>query len=116
MNGRLKKLGIVLAVMGFAFVAGSGYALYRTNQGSQALQAFSAAQNVTLAYDDQGVLGGANPEEAAGIMSLLRTTGAMRSIRASSTPMTRSSTRPASTCTRWPRSRITPFTARPRSS
>ena len=71
MNGRLQKLGIVLAVMGLAFVVGSGYALYRTNQGSQALQAFSAAQNVKLAYDDQGVLGGANAEEATGIMSLL---------------------------------------------
>ncbi len=71
MNGRLKKLGLVLAVFGFAFIAGGGYALYRVNQGSQALQAFSAAQNVTLAYDDQGVLGGANPEEATAIMSLL---------------------------------------------
>ena len=71
MNGRLKKLGIVLAVMGFAFVAGGGYAFYRTNQGSQALQAFSTAQNVKLAYDDQGVLGGENAEEAAGIMALL---------------------------------------------
>jgi hypothetical protein len=71
MNGRLKKLGIVLAVMGFAFVAGGGYALYRTNQGAEALQAFSAAQNVQLAYDDQGVLGGENAEEAAAIMSLL---------------------------------------------
>jgi len=71
MNGRLKKLGIVLAVMGFAFVAGGGYAFYRTNQGSQALQAFSTAQNVKLAYDDQGVLGGENAEEATAIMALL---------------------------------------------
>ena len=71
MNGRLKKLGLVLAVIGFAFVAGGGYALYKTNQGSQALQAFSAAQNVTLAYDEQGVLGGEDAEEAAAIMSLL---------------------------------------------
>ena len=71
MNGRLQKLGIVLAVMGLAFVVGGGYTLYRTNQGADALQAFSAAQNVTLAYDDQGVLGGDDPEEAAAIMSLL---------------------------------------------
>ena len=71
MNGRLKILGVVLAVMGLAFVAGGGYAFYKTNQGAHALQAFSTAQNVKLAYDDQGVLGGANPEEATGIMSLL---------------------------------------------
>ncbi len=71
MNGRMKILGVVLAVMGIGFLAGGGYALYRVNQGSEALQAFSAAQNVKLAYDDQGVLGGENPEEAAAIMSLL---------------------------------------------
>jgi len=71
MNGRLKKLGIVIAVIGFAFVAGGGYALYRTNQGAEALQAFSAAQNVNLSYDEQGVLGGDDPEEAAAIMNLL---------------------------------------------
>jgi len=71
MNGRLKKLGAVLAVLGFAFIVGGGYALYRTNQGAEALQAFSAAQNVSLSYDEQGVLGGADPEEAAAIMSLL---------------------------------------------
>jgi hypothetical protein len=71
MNGRLKVLGVVLAVMGVGFIAGGGFAYYKTNQGSQALQAFSTAQNVKLAYDDQGVLGGENAEEAAGIMSLL---------------------------------------------
>ena len=82
MNGRLKKLGIVLAVMGFAFVAGGGYAFYRTNQGAEALQAFSAAQNVTLAYDDQGVLGGADPEEAPRSCRSWSTTGATASTRA----------------------------------
>ena len=72
MNGRLKKLGIVLAVMGFAFVVGSGYALYRVDQGSQALQAFSAAQNVTLAYNEEGQLvDRGETEGAVAIMSLL---------------------------------------------
>jgi hypothetical protein len=71
MNGRLKILGVVLAAIGFAFVAGGGYALYKTNQGSQALQAFSAAQNVTLTYDEQGQLVNGDPEETAAIMSLL---------------------------------------------
>src|SRR4026207_603488 len=56
MNGRLKILGAMMAVIGLAFIAGGGYALYKTNQGSQALQAFSAAQNVTLSYNEQGQL------------------------------------------------------------
>ena len=56
MNGRLKILGVMLAVVGLAFVAGGGYAYYKTNQGSQALQAFSAAQNVKLTYNEAGQL------------------------------------------------------------
>lgn len=56
MNGRLKVLGALLAVMGIAFIAGGGYAYYRTNQGAESLQAFSAAQDVKLSYNDQGQL------------------------------------------------------------
>lgn len=72
MNGRLKGLGVVLAVAGLVFIAGGGYAFYRTNQGAQALQTFSAAQNVKLSYNDQGQL--VDRGETAGaekIMSLL---------------------------------------------
>ena len=72
MNGRLKVLGVALAVLGLAFIAGGGFAYYKTNQGAQALQAFSAAQNVTLSYNDQGQL--VDRGETAGadkIMSLL---------------------------------------------
>jgi hypothetical protein len=46
--------------------------LYKTNQGAQALQAFSAAQNVTLSYNEAGQL--VDRGETAGadkIMSLL---------------------------------------------
>jgi hypothetical protein len=72
MNGRLKILGAMMAVIGLAFIAGGGYALYKTNQGSQALQAFSAAQNVTLNYNEQGQLvDRGETEGAAAIMSLL---------------------------------------------
>jgi hypothetical protein len=72
MNGRLKILGAMMAVIGLAFIAGGGYALYKTNQGSQALQAFSAAQNVTLSYNEQGQLvDRGKTEGAAAIMSLL---------------------------------------------
>jgi hypothetical protein len=72
MNGRLKILGAMMAVIGLAFIAGGGYALYKTNQGSQALQAFSAAQNVTLNYNEQGQLvDRGKTEGSAAIMSLL---------------------------------------------
>ncbi len=72
MNGRLKIIGVMLAVVGLAFVAGGGFAFYKTNQGAQALQAFSAAQNVTLNYNDQGQLvDRGETAGAAAIMSLL---------------------------------------------
>jgi hypothetical protein len=72
MNGRLKILGIVVAIFGIAFLAGGGYAYYKTSQGSEALQSFSAAQNVKLNYNDEGQL--VDRGETAGavaIMSLL---------------------------------------------
>ena len=72
MNGRLKGLGVVLAVIGLAFIAGGGYAYYRTNQGAQALQAFSAAQDVRLSYNEAGQLVDRGEVEGAqAIMSLL---------------------------------------------
>jgi hypothetical protein len=72
MNARLKKLGIVLVLIGFAFIAGGGYAYLKTQDGAKSLQAFSAAQNVRLSYNDQGQL--VDRGETAGaqaIMSLL---------------------------------------------
>ena len=72
MNGRLKGLGIVLVLVGFAFVAAGGYAYMKTQEGAKSLQAFSTAQNVTLAYNDQGQLvDRGETEGAAAIMSLL---------------------------------------------
>ena len=72
MNGRLKILGVMLAVFGLAFVAGGGYAYYKTNQGTQALHAFSAAQNVKLTYNEAGQLtSGGGTEDADKIMGLL---------------------------------------------
>jgi hypothetical protein len=72
MFGRLKILGIMLAVIGLAFIAGGGYAYYKTDQGARSLQAFSAAQNVTLKYNADGQLvDGGKTEGAAAIMSLL---------------------------------------------
>ena len=72
MDKRLQKLGIGLVVMGLVFFAAGGYTLYKTQQGASALHAFSAAQNVTLTYNDQGQL--VDRGDTAGadkIMSLL---------------------------------------------
>ena len=72
MNGRLKILGVAMAIFGLAFLAGGGYAYYKTSQGSQALQAFSAAQNVKLTYNEAGQLtSGGTTEDADKIMGLL---------------------------------------------
>jgi hypothetical protein len=68
----LKVLGIVLTVFGLAFMAGGAYAFIRTQDGAKSLQAFSEAQGVKLAYNDQGQL--TDRGEVAGaqaIMSLL---------------------------------------------
>jgi hypothetical protein len=73
-NKRLKVIGVMLAVMGLAFLAGGGYAFYKTNQGAQALHTFSAAQNVTLTYNEAGQLTDrGTPEGANAIMALLAT-------------------------------------------
>ena len=72
MNGRLKGLGAVLVIIGIAFVAAGGYAFMKTQEGAKSLQAFSAAQDVKLSYNDQGQL--VDRGETAGaaeIMSLL---------------------------------------------
>lgn len=72
MNSRLTKLGIVIAIFGLAFVAAGGYAFMKVQEGQRSLNSFSAAQNVRLSYNDQGVLiDRGTPEGAQAIMSLL---------------------------------------------
>ena len=72
MNKRLQRLGIGLVLMGFVFFAVGGYTFYKTQQGANALQTFSAAQNVKLSYNDQGQLvDRGDPAGAEKIMSLL---------------------------------------------
>ena len=73
MNGRLRIVGIVLAVIGIGFLAGGAFAFTKTQEGYASLNAISAAQNVKLTYNDQGQL--VDRGETAGaeaIMSLLR--------------------------------------------
>jgi hypothetical protein len=69
MNGRLKGLGIILVVIGFAFIAGGGYAFLKVQDGAKSLQTFSAAQNVTLTYNDQGQL--TDRGETAGAQAIM---------------------------------------------
>jgi hypothetical protein len=72
-TSRLKGLGIVLAILGVAFLAAGGFAYLKTQEGANSLKAFSAAQNVTLTYNDQGQLTErGTTEDVAPIMSLLK--------------------------------------------
>jgi hypothetical protein len=72
MTSRLQRLGIGLVLIGIAFFAAGGYTYIKTQDGAYALQAFSAAQNVKLSYNDQGQLTDhGTTEGAVAIMSLL---------------------------------------------
>jgi hypothetical protein len=72
MASRFKRLGIVLTVLGLAFIAASGYAFIKTQEGYASLNAFSGAQGVTLSYNDQGQLVDRGETEGAqAIMGLL---------------------------------------------
>ena len=68
----LRRLGIVLAVLGLVFTIGAAYAFIRVQDGYRSLNAFSAAQNVALTYNEDGQLvDRGEVEEAQAIMSLL---------------------------------------------
>jgi hypothetical protein len=72
MIGRLRTLGIALGLIGIAFIVAGGFALWRVQEGQQSLNAFSAAQGVTLSYNEDGQL--VDRGETAGadaIMALL---------------------------------------------
>jgi hypothetical protein len=72
MIGRLRGLGIVLVVIGLAFVAAGGFAFLKTQEGAASLKAFSAAQNVQLTYNEDGQLVDRGEVEGAqAIMGLL---------------------------------------------
>jgi hypothetical protein len=72
MNQRLKVLGLVLALIGLGFLAGSGVAFAKAQDGYGSLQKFSEAQNVTLTYNEDGQLTDRGTTEGAeAIMELL---------------------------------------------
>jgi hypothetical protein len=69
---RLRRLGIVLAVLGLVFALGSAYAFIKVQEGYRSLNAFSAAQNVTLSYNEEGQLVDRGEVEGAqAIMAML---------------------------------------------
>jgi hypothetical protein len=72
MISRLRGLGIVLGILGLAFVVAGGFAFFKVQEGTASLRAFSAAQGVELAYNEDGQL--VDRGETAGadaIMALL---------------------------------------------
>jgi hypothetical protein len=56
MIARLRGLGIVLGIIGLAFVVAGGFAFFKVQEGSASLKAFSAAQGVELTYNEDGQL------------------------------------------------------------
>lgn len=69
---RLRTVGYVIAVIGLIFVIAGGVAYSQVQNGYDSLQAFSAAQNVTLSYNEDGQLVDRGETEGAeAIMSLL---------------------------------------------
>jgi hypothetical protein len=69
MTTRLRRLGIVLTVVGLVFAAGGAYAFMKTQEGYRSLTAFSAAQNVQLTYNEQGQL--VDRGETAGAQAIM---------------------------------------------
>ena len=56
MTKRLRGLGIVLGLIGIAFIAAGGFAFFKVQEGQASLNAFSAAQGVELSYNEEGQL------------------------------------------------------------
>ncbi|MGZ8481132.1 MAG: hypothetical protein ACXWWO_01580 [Candidatus Limnocylindria bacterium] len=56
MISRLRGLGILLGLMGLAFVVAGGFAFFKVQEGTASLKAFSAAQGVELTYNEDGQL------------------------------------------------------------
>ncbi len=69
----LGLLGVFLIIVGFGYFVGAGVAYSKTQDGYGALEAFSAAQNVQLTYDENGqITDRGTVEGAQGIMTLLK--------------------------------------------
>lgn len=72
MSKRLSLVGYVMAVFGLVFMVAGGVAFAKIQDGYDSLQAFSAAQNVNLNYNEDGVLvDRGDPAQAEAILALL---------------------------------------------
>ncbi len=72
MGNRLQKVGVVLIVFGMLFVVAGGVAYAKVQDGYDSLAAFSAAQNVTLNYNEDGeLIDRGTTEGAQAILALL---------------------------------------------
>lgn len=72
MTKRLQTVGVVLALFGVGFLIAGGVAFLQVQDGSGSLQTFSEAQNVTLSYNEDGLLTDRGTTEGAdAIMTLL---------------------------------------------
>jgi YD repeat-containing protein len=72
MAKKLRITGVVLVVLGLIAMASSAYAYMRVQDGADALQGFSDAQNVTLSYDADGqLIDRGTTEGADAILALL---------------------------------------------
>ncbi|HEY7452719.1 MAG TPA: hypothetical protein VIA02_09445 [Candidatus Limnocylindria bacterium] len=72
MNRRFKILGIGMVLIGVSFLLAGGYSFLKVQEGYRSLAAFSAAQNVTLSYNEAGQLvDGGETAGAEEIMTLL---------------------------------------------
>ena len=71
MTSRLRLIGIALGFIGIAFLAIGAYAFIKTQDGYRSLNAFSAAQDVQLSYNEEGQLVDRGETEGQAIMALL---------------------------------------------
>ena len=112
MKKRLTTLGIILTVVGLGFLTAGGVAFSKTQDGYNSLQAFSEAQNVTLAYNDDGQLTDRGTVEGAeAIMTQLTEDWGYPVVESDFDPDDPLVNTAASTCFRWRPLVITCFTA-----
>ncbi len=72
MASKLKIVGVVLIIVGVVAWGAAGYAYLRSQDGANALQGFSDAQNVRLSYNEDGeLIDRGSVEEAQAILTLL---------------------------------------------
>jgi hypothetical protein len=73
MHSRLRITGVALLIVGIVSLGAAGYAYLRVQDGKAALEGFSNAQNVALAYNEAGELTDRGQTEGAlAILSLLK--------------------------------------------